>query len=523
MLGRSMSTSSRVAAVASLLGLLGAFVDGCSLSDIARTDCASDTECAAAFGAGSTCSAGFCSEPMGCTSGHDCRKMIGGGACVNGACVSAFPTDPACKAIVEPPDLLSQPLIGASAPLVIGGIFSLDAPDDVARTQAVRLAVQEINQAGLNGGQRLGIVFCDNGGPGNMATGDARKALDVHAFDYLAGTLGVPYIVGPLTSADSLQLVNELKNKSLPTVIISPSATSPALTTTDDRLHPNDPYGLFWRTCPSDQLQGQVLAKSVIEPDTSITSVTVVYINDAYGQGLATVFQSSYGVARTFLVPYPDTTPGDPAALAKLATDASAMGGDAVLLIAEHGSIAVQIIEAMLGKPIASKKFFFTDGSMDQALYDPALPAAVKAILSTATGTAPANPSGQNYSVFSANLAAQFGLDASTVSFLAHSYDATYVGAFGLALASKDGTKYDGLDVAAGMAQLSAGDPVPLNGVSAWPTGKGLITTKGKINVDGVSGPLDFDPKTGEAPGGILIWSIDAAGMGFPTVKIVPP
>ncbi len=126
-----------------------------------------------------------------------------------------------------------------------------------------------------------------------MATGDARSALNDHALDYLAGTLGVPYLVGPLTSSDALDLIADLTKKSYPTVIISPSATSAALTTIDDKLPPTQPYGLFWRTCPDDALQGQVLAHQVIGAVTPApASVTVVYINDTYGLGLATVFQT---------------------------------------------------------------------------------------------------------------------------------------------------------------------------------------------------------------------------------------
>ena len=288
-------------------------------------------------------------------------------------------------------------------------------------------------------------------------------------------------------------------------------------------MHPNDPYGLFWRTCPSDLLQGKVLATNVIGMDATITSVTAVFINNAYGQGLATVFQSSYA-GQTFLVPYDDAAIVDQAGLAKLAAAASAKGGGAVLLIAEHGNIASKILGAMVGLPIAAKPFFFTDGSKDGGLLDPMLAPGVQAILKKAQGTAPASPQGlPNYMFFASSLLTQFGIDGASVSFLAQAYDAAYVGAFGVVLASKDGTQYDGLDVAAGMAHLSAGDLVPLNGVSAWPTGKGLLTTKGQINVDGVSGHLDFDAKTGEAPGRIVVWSIDTTAEVFKDGITIPP
>jgi branched-chain amino acid transport system substrate-binding protein len=511
-----------VVAAALCVGL-GICAAGCSLGNVSFADCTSDAQCAAVFGAGSTCSGGFCSGAASCSTGHDCRATIGGGACVSGVCQATIPAYKGGATLVYPKDLMSKSLTGANAPVVIGGIFALSDPHEVALTQAIELAISEINQGGLNSGQQLGIIVCDNGGKGNTAMGSARQALDDQAVDYLAGTLGVPFIVGPLTSADAILIVDELLKQQYPTVVISPSATSPALTTMPKRLHQSDPYPLFWRTCPSDELQGQVLAQNVIGPISTIKTVTVVYVDDAYGQGLATLFQSDYGVASTFLVPFQTSVPSSPSALSQLAMTANGKNGDAVLVITESGATTLKIIEAMQGLGIASKPFFFTDGSMDMSLLDPTLPAWVKTLLGAAKGTAPAMPSGQNYDVFSTDLMTQFNVNAANFSFLAQSYDATYVGAFGLVSALRKGNKYDGLDVAAGMANESAGQAVELNGVSAWDMGKGLMISPGKIDIDGTSGPLDFNAMTGEAPASILVWGIDTTAEMYTTVQVVPP
>ncbi len=68
-------------------------------------------------------------------------------------------------------------------------------------------------------------------------------------------------------------------------VMVSPSATSPALSDIED----ND---LFFRTAPSDARQGQVLAK--ILNDRGITDIAVTYTNNDYGKGLADAFQASF-------------------------------------------------------------------------------------------------------------------------------------------------------------------------------------------------------------------------------------
>jgi branched-chain amino acid transport system substrate-binding protein len=503
---------------------LGSTAAGCSLGNVSFSQCTSDAECATTFGAGSTCSGGFCSAAATCSTGDDCRAQIGGGACVGGVCQTSIPAYTGGATLVYPSNLMTQSLVGPNAPVVIGGIFALSDPHEVALTKAIELALTEINQGGLNSGQTLGIIFCDNGGPGNMAMGSARQALDDQALDYLAGTLGAPLVLGPLTSADAIFLVDELIKQQYPTVVISPSATSPALTTIDKRLHASDPYPLFWRTCPSDELQGQVLAQKVIGPIATIKTVTVIYIDDAYGQGLATVFQSDYGVNDTFLVPFQTSTPGDPTALMQLVNTANGKNGDAVLVITEAGATTLQIIEAMNGLPIASKPFFFTDGSMDPSLLSPTLPTWVKTLLSSAMGTAPASPSGQNYDVFSTDLQAQFDVNAGSFSFVAQGYDATYVGAFGLVNAiAKKGNAYTGLDVAAGMASESAGKLVELDGVIAWDVGKGQMVSPGTMNIDGTSGPLDFNAMTGEAPASIEVWGIDTTTEMFTMGMVVPP
>lgn len=71
-------------------------------------------------------------------------------------------------------------------------------------------------------------------------------------------------------------------------VMISPSATSPALTTAEDD-------GLFFRTAPSDARQGVVMTDVLMEE--GITEVAVTYTNNDYGKGLADSFQAAFEAA----------------------------------------------------------------------------------------------------------------------------------------------------------------------------------------------------------------------------------
>jgi branched-chain amino acid transport system substrate-binding protein len=68
-------------------------------------------------------------------------------------------------------------------------------------------------------------------------------------------------------------------------VMISPSATSPALTTAEDD-------GLFFRTAPSDAREGEVMADILMEK--GVKSIALTYTNNDYGKGLAEAIASAF-------------------------------------------------------------------------------------------------------------------------------------------------------------------------------------------------------------------------------------
>jgi branched-chain amino acid transport system substrate-binding protein len=78
-----------------------------------------------------------------------------------------------------------------------------------------------------------------------------------------------------------------LQNVAIPNgmVMISPSATSPGLSTVED----ND---LFFRTAPSDAREGQVMAD--VLTDRGIKSIALTYTNNDYGKGLADAIVTSF-------------------------------------------------------------------------------------------------------------------------------------------------------------------------------------------------------------------------------------
>ena len=91
---------------------------------------------------------------------------------------------------------------------------------------------------------------------------------------------GVVAVMGADCSGVTTAIAN---NVAVPNgvVMVSPSATSPALSTIDDK-------GYFFRTAPSDARQGQVLAD--ILSARGIKDIAVTYTNNDYGKGLADSF-----------------------------------------------------------------------------------------------------------------------------------------------------------------------------------------------------------------------------------------
>ncbi len=491
------------------LGLLG----GCFLGNVPVDACESDSVCVAAFGLGSECSDGFCTEPGACSTGHDCRKKFGGGACVAEQCVDALPPDPnGYCAVAEPAKLAGRGLTGAGSPLVVGGIFRLEDTSDSPASKGAMLAVREINAvSGLNEGRELAMVTCDVGGPMGSLTGEERKARVIANIDYLGGTLGVPFIVGPTTSSDSGPAIGRLLEQRLPTVLISPSATSPQLAIEPDRLDAQDPYGLFWRTAPNDELQGAALATGVVgeypDPDPTLKKVAVIYVDNQYGSGLANVFKTSWEKSggKAALVPY--STPGDFVALAASAANESP---HALMLIAVDALDAVSLVRESLAIPaLQTVPVYVTDGSKDASrLLDSALEPAVKnAMFARLFGTGPATPTGPAYDFFAAALKKGFGVDPSGFAFVANAYDAAYIGAMGVVYASRKGTAFDGRDVAEGLSRLVLGSEMVTIGANSWAAAKSALTTGvERVDVVGISGELDFDVALGEAPAPIEVW-----------------
>jgi len=142
-------------------------------------------------------------------------------------------------------------------------------------------------------------------------------------------------------------------------VMVSPSATSPALSTVEDN-------GLFFRTAPSDARQGVVMTEVVM--DRGITEVAVTYTNNDYGLGLADSFQAAFEAAGgtvTLVAAHEDGRADYAAEVGALAS----AGGEALVVVGYADQGGSGMIQAALDTG-AFDTFVLPDGMVSQAVVE---------------------------------------------------------------------------------------------------------------------------------------------------------
>jgi len=160
-------------------------------------------------------------------------------------------------------------------------------------------------------------------------------------------------------------------------VMVSPSATSPALSTIEDN-------GLFFRTAPSDARQGQVL--TTILKEKGVKSAAMTYTNNDYGKGLANSIKTNFekaGGKITISAAHEDGKGDYTAEVGALA----AAGGDVLIVAGYLDQGGKGIIQAALDTG-AFETFVLPDGMIGDSL-----PMAIGKDLNGSYGTVPGTDS----------------------------------------------------------------------------------------------------------------------------------
>ncbi len=195
---------------------------------------------------------------------------------------------------------------------------------------AAELAIKEASDSGLFlSGSTIVPVRGDSTCTDNTAA--------VAAGERLVTAEGVKAIMGAGCSGVTGAVI---ANVAVPNgiVAISPTATSPALSTVEDN-------GLFFRTAPSSAREGVVMAELLLA--RGIKSVALTYTNNDYGKGITEAFQVPYeamGGEITIVAAHEDGKADYSAEMGALA----AAGGDLLVLFGYLDQGGSGIIQAAL-------------------------------------------------------------------------------------------------------------------------------------------------------------------------------
>jgi len=363
--------------------------------------------------------------------------------------------------------------IGTALPQT-GNLAYLGPPEEAG----VGLAIDEINAA--DKGIQIAVEYGDSGDTDNKAYETTIPRLL---------NSGVSAIIGAASSSVSLNFIDQVVGAGV--IQFSPANTSAELTTYDDK-------DLFFRTAPSDTLQGEVLGNLIAEDGNE--TLAMIVINDSYGTGLAGFVKEAFEAAGGEVVAEPLYNTGDTNFSSQVA-EVLAQSPDAILVVAFDEIIT--ILPALLSD-FPSDKLYLTDGNLAQYgdEFEPGT-------MTGAQGTTPGlNP--DTIAEFLTRMK-DFWVKAGNseledVVYGAESYDAVIL----LALAALAAGSVEGVDVAAKLQEVSGGSG---NGTKCFTFAEcaDLINAGEVADYDGVSGPITFnefgDPT--EATIGIYVYKED--------------
>ncbi len=340
----------------------------------------------------------------------------------------------------------------------------------------VELAAEEINAAGGVRGQELAIQVGDTQTRPQAGTDAAQKLISID---------GVEGIVGALSSGVTIPVAQSVTSEEgVPQ--ISPASTSPVITDLDD----ND---FMFRTVPSDAFQGRALAQIVDEK--GFATVSTLYINNDYGEGLAQSFREAFEDRGGSVAASQAYEPGNASYRGEL-SQAASDGAEALVLIGYPENGITILRQALEGGHF--QEFVFTDGMKAPEIID----AIGAQYLNGAAGTAPqAQTDTAAAEHFRQAYKASYG-EVPPKPYIDTAYDATYL--LALAAEQAEGT---GGDAVRDELRSVANAPGEVVLPGEWERARQLIADGKEINYQGASGDVEFDGN-GDVGGSFAHWVI---------------
>ena len=347
--------------------------------------------------------------------------------------------------------------IGTALPQT-GNLAFLGPPEEAGVGYAASLI--EAADTGLN----LEIVYGDSGDTDNKAYESEIPRL-----------LGedVAAIIGAASSGTSLQFIDQVVDAGV--IQFSPANTSDAFTSYDDK-------GLYWRTAPSDVLQGDVLG-NLIAADGAAT-LGMIVLNDSYGTGLAKYVTEAFEGAGGEVVAMETYNTGDTSFDSQVSAVLAAKP-DAIALITFEE--VATILPSLFGE-FPAEDLYFVDGNLSN--FGKQFP---KGSLTGAKGTLP-GLSIDSLKAFTTDLNAyakesgQFPKGLDEFSYAAESFDAVNL----IALAALAAGSSDPADIAGKLQEVSGGTGDGEK-CTTFADCAAIIADGGTVDYDGISGPITFD------------------------------
>ena len=272
---------------------------------------------------------------------------------------------------------------------------------------------------------------------------------------------------------------------------ISASNTSPDFTTWDDN-------GLYFRTAPSDLLQGEVLGNLIAEDGAK--TLGIIYQNDAYGTGLDAAIKETFEGTGGEVVAEASFNVGDAQFDAQVET-IKAQNPDAVAIVSfdQFKTIAPLLVNA----GISADKFYMVDGNLSD--YGSEIPVSLEGAQGTKAGPALADDFTSRLQDF---WTGEGNAEVKDFTYAAEAYDAVIL----VALASLAAGSTDGADIAAKMQEVSGGSGDGKKCTSFADCAK-IINDGGTADYDGYSGDVTFDEAGDPQGASIGIYKYGADNM----------
>ena len=385
---------------------------------------------------------------------------------------------------------LTSALIGtvpASADVKIGFLAGFTGPLKSLAPgmyKGAKLAVKQIDsQGGILNGQKIIMPS------GDSTCSDVTAAVD--AATLLVNDEKVLAIVGPLCSGAAIAVY---KKVTIPAGItaVSPSATSPAITSLDDG-------DLVFRTSPSDVYQGNIMARLLLSK--GIKHIVITYVDNDWGRGISAELSKAFEAAGGEVAGNTAHEEGKTDYSDVIRSLSSPGVGTLVVLAYANGSGQTLLRQAV--ESGAFEQYVGGDGMASNTLIAAIGSDKLRGMIVTKPG-APDTTGARVFNKFA------WGDNLNPAgAFVGQSYDATFL----LALAIEKNGKAERAGIAKALRAVAT-PPGEVILPGEWAKAKALIKAGKEINYEGATGSLDFDV-AGDVSGVIIEMGVNVREGSF--------